>query len=189
MPKRDEERSKGEKSDLRYCDALRLWFTKTEWSKRGIKCITHSHHGKPYIQREVTRYVQEDINKLFHPAKQPEEKDKTVVPIVESKPNIQPQVTANKQSKCPLGKDDTSACPRCIHGVSITEQGSMLRFNTVWLCKYPELTNANVLPTKRWKCSYCHKFEVRYNVNLNNFVCWECVHIYPFGEMRNLEEV
>lgn len=43
MPNRDENR----RSDLRYCDVLKLWFTKKEWGKTGTKCSVHAHHGKP----------------------------------------------------------------------------------------------------------------------------------------------
>jgi hypothetical protein len=43
MPNKDENR----RSDLRYCDVLKLWFTKKEWGKSGTKCSVHSQHGKP----------------------------------------------------------------------------------------------------------------------------------------------
>src|ERR1035437_5792278 len=43
MPNRDENKH----SDLRYCNVLKLWFTKKEWAKTGTKCSLHSKHGKP----------------------------------------------------------------------------------------------------------------------------------------------
>ena len=84
MPNRDEERHLNRHSELRYCDALKLWFPRREWDKNGMKCKIHGHHGKPQ-NRGLSAEDEAKFKKIAEAFETPGQ-DVPAVPVAEAKP-------------------------------------------------------------------------------------------------------
>jgi hypothetical protein len=101
---------------------------------------------------------------------------------------------------CPLNLDMQSfPCPHCIHSESVSERKKFFNVTAWWYCKYPEVVNLTTkmrmikeketddhikhLSKAVWDCPSCNQSDkVRFDIEKQVFVCWNCTKRWIFEE-------